>query len=94
MIIGYRDSRTERFAQGERVKPFEPFRRQAEKVLDRLDAAKTLRDIAAFPGHKLEKLGGDRNGQWSVRINNQWRICFEWPAGDAGPSKVEIVDYH
>jgi proteic killer suppression protein len=94
MILGYRDRRTARFALGERVKPFEPSRRQAEKVLDRLDAAKSLRDVAAFPGHKLEKLGGDRHGQWSVRINNQWRICFEWPAGDAGPSKVEIVDYH
>ena len=94
MILGYRDARTERFAHGERVKTFEPFRRQAEKVLDRLDAATSLKDIAQFPGHRLEKLAGDRKGQWSVRINEQWRICFAWAEAAAGPSQVEIVDYH
>jgi len=94
MILGYRDARTERFARGERVKQFEPFRRRAEMVLDRLDTALTLADIANFPGHRLEKLKGDRKGQWSVRIDDQWRICFEWPDGAAGPSNAEIVDYH
>ncbi|HEY1631041.1 MAG TPA: type II toxin-antitoxin system RelE/ParE family toxin [Rhizomicrobium sp.] len=94
MILRCRDARTERFARGERVKPFEPFRFKAEKVLDRLDLAASLRDIANFPGHRLEKLRGDREGQWSVRVNDQWRICFEWPNGTPGPSNVEIVDYH
>ena len=94
MILDYRDARTERFARGERVKQFEPFRRKAERVLDRLDMATGLDDIASFPGHRLEKLKGDRKGQWSVRINDQWRICFEWPEGAVGPGNVEIVDYH
>lgn len=94
MILSYRDARTERFARGERVKPFEAFRMQAEKVLDRLSVAASLRDVANFPGHKLEKLKGDRKDQWSVRINGQWRICFEWRDGESGPSGVEIVDYH
>jgi len=94
MIVGYGDARTERFARGERVKQFEPFRRQAERALDRIGAASSLQDIANFPSHRLEKLKGDRKGQWSVRVNDQWRICFAWPDGAPGPSKVEIVDYH
>lgn len=94
MILGYRDARTERFVRGERVKAFEPFRRRAERVLDRLEVAANLNDIANFPGHRLEKLKGDRKGQWSVRVNDQWRICFDWPDGAPGPSNVEIVDYH
>lgn len=94
MILSYRDARTERFARGERVKQFEPFRRKAERVLDRLDMATGLADVANFPGHRLEKLKGDRKSQWSVRVNDQWRICFEWPDGAAGPGNVEIVDYH
>ena len=94
VILGYRDARTERFARGERVKPFEAFRRKAEMTLDRLGAATNLADIAHFPGHRLEKLKGDRKGQWSIRINNQWRICFRWDEGAAGPAEVEIVDYH
>jgi toxin HigB-1 len=94
MILSYGDARTERFARGERVKTFEPFRRRAEMVLDRLDMATSLGDNANFPGHHLEKLAGDRKGQWSVRINGQWRICFAGAGGAAGPGKVEIVDYH
>jgi proteic killer suppression protein len=94
MILGYRDARTARFAGGERVKQFEPFRLRAERVLDRLAAAAGLGDVANFPGHRLEKLKGDRKGQWSVRINDQWRICFEWLDGASGPNNVEIVDYH
>ncbi len=94
MILSYRDARTMRFAKGERVKQFEPFRQKAERVLDRLGVAAVLRDVASFPGHRLEKLKGDRRGQYSVRINDQWRICFEWPDGASGPGNVEIVDYH
>ena len=94
MILSYQDARTERFANGERVKQFEPIRHRAEKVLDRLNVAAGLRDVANFPGHRLEKLIGDRKGRWSVRINDQWRICFAWNEDAAGPSDVEIVDYH
>ena len=94
MIRSYRDARTEKFAAGERVKAFEPFRRQAEKALDRLEAATCLGDVAAFPGHRLEKLKGDLAGYYSIRINDQWRICFRWPAGSSGPENVTIKDYH
>ncbi len=76
------------------MKPFEPFRRQAEKTLDRLDAAVGLRDIANIPGHRVEKLKGDRAGTYSIRINDQWRICFAWPDGAPGPERVTIEDYH
>lgn len=94
MILGYRDARTARFAAGERVRAFDPFRRQAEGRLERLDAATSVADLAGLPGNRLEKLGGDRKRQYSIRINDQWRICFEWPEGSAGPTQVEIVDYH
>ena len=94
MIVGYRDRPTERFAQGEHVKDFSGFARQAEVRLDRLDAANSLKDLAALPGNRLERLQGDRKGQYSIRINDQWRICFEWPEGSPGPINVEITDYH
>lgn len=94
MIVSYRDSRTRAFAAGERVKAFAGFERAASLKLDRLDAATSLRDLAALPGNRLEKLKGEREGQFSVRINDQWRICFEWPRGSRGPENVEIVDYH
>lgn len=94
MIVSYRDKRTERFARGERVKEFSGFSRQAELRLDRLEAAAKLKDLAAVPGNRLEALHGVRKGQYSIRINDQWRICFEWPEGSPGPTNVEIVDYH
>lgn len=94
MIRSYGDSATERFAKGQRVKQFEPLRRQAERALDRLDAAADLGDVANFPGHRLEKLKGDRAGSYSIRINDQWRICFRWPEGSPGPMDVSIEDYH
>ena len=94
MINGYRDKDTERLAAGEKIRPWEPFRRQAEKRLRILDAATSLADLAALNSNRLEALQADRKGQYSIRVNSQWRICFEWPAGAAGPSNVEIVDYH
>jgi proteic killer suppression protein len=94
MIQGYRDRRTERFARGEHVKEFSGIARQAEVRLDRLHAATALSDLAALPGNRLDALRGSRHGQWSIRINEQWRICFEWPEGESGPREVEIVDYH
>jgi plasmid maintenance system killer protein len=59
-----------------------------------LGAANSLRDLAALLGNRLETLKGPRQGQYSIRINDQWRICFEWPEGSPGPVNVEIVDYH
>jgi toxin HigB-1 len=94
MIVSYRDKKTERFARGERVREFSGFSRQAEIRIDRLEAATSLKDLAAIGGNRLEVLRGNRQGQYSVRINDQWRICFEWPEGSPGPINVEIVDYH
>jgi proteic killer suppression protein len=94
VIISYRDKATERFASGRHVKEFSGFARQAEMRPDRLDAATSLADLAALPGNRLEALKGDRIGQYSIRKNDQWRICFSWPAGSPGRVDVEIVDYH
>jgi proteic killer suppression protein len=94
VIVGFRDKRTERFAAGERIAAFSGFARQAELRLDRLEAARSLTDLAVLPGNRLESLKGARRGQYSIRINDQWRICFEWPSGSPGPVNVEIVDYH
>lgn len=94
MIVSYRDQRTSKFAAGEHVKAFSGFARSARLKLDRLEAATSLRDLAALPGNRFEALAGDRKGQYSIRINDQWRICFEWPDKSPWPSNVEIVDYH
>jgi proteic killer suppression protein len=94
MIRSYRAGNTERFAVGEKIRQWEPFRRQAEKRLRILDAAVSLADLAALNSNRLEALKGDRKGQHSIRINDQWRICFQWPKDAPGPSNVEIVDYH
>lgn len=94
MILGYRDKRTQAFADGKFVREFQGFDRQAWKRLEILDAATSLDELKALPSNRLEALRGDRSGQYSIRINMQWRICFEWPQGATGPSKVEIVDYH
>jgi proteic killer suppression protein len=79
---------------GKRVKAFFGIERQARLKLDRLEAAAALKDLAVLPGNRFEALVGDRKGQYSIRINDQWRICLEWPDGQPGPSNVEIVDYH
>jgi toxin HigB-1 len=94
MILSYGDKRTERFGQGETVRAFQGFEQQAERRLAILNAAPSLETLRALPGNRLEALKGDRAGQYSIRINQQWRICFEWPDGQPGPSEVEIVDYH
>ncbi len=94
MILNYRDKRTRDFAAGKRVKAFSGFERAARLKLDRLEAAASIRDLAALPGNRFEALAGDRKGEYSIRINDQWRICFAWADGAVGPSNVEIVDYH
>lgn len=94
MIVSFRTKTTREFAEGKYAKAFAGFSRQAEMKLDQLDAATTVQDLATLPGNRLEALKGDRKGQYSIRINDQWRICFEWPSRSPGPVNVEIVDYH
>jgi toxin HigB-1 len=94
MIVSYRDKRTRDFAAGEHVKALSGIERSAHLKLDRLEAATALADLAVLPGNRFETLKGDRKGQYSIRINDQWGICFEWPRGSPGPINVEIVDYH
>jgi proteic killer suppression protein len=91
VIQSFRSKETERLNRRERVKRFRPFERVALRKLRQLDAATELRDLASPPGNHLEALRGDRDGQHSIRINDQWRICFRWRAGNA--HDVEIVDY-
>ena len=90
----YRDKDTARCAKGDRVRRFQGFARQAYKRLEILEAAKSREDLMALPSSRFEALGGDRTGQYSIRINQQWRICFEWPAGEPTPYTIEITDYH
>jgi len=94
MILGYRDKRTRAFAYGQFVRQFSGFSRQAYKRLEILEAAGTLDDLRGLSSNNFEALKGGRKGQFSIRINLQWRICFEWGQGSPGPSNVEIIDYH
>jgi toxin HigB-1 len=92
MIQGFRCKDTQKLYGGQRVRRFDGIQAQAERRLDRLDQATSLADLAGLPSNRLERLRGDRKGQHSIRINDQWRICFIWK--DEGPEAVEIVDYH
>jgi toxin HigB-1 len=92
MIASWRGADAERLYRGECLRRFRAFEVQARTRLRRLDAADTLQDLAAFPGNRLEALRGNRKGQYSIRVNEQWRICFRWREGKA--FDVEIVDYH
>ena len=92
MIKSFRSKEAEQLHARQQVKRFRGFERVAQRKLRQLDTAAELRDLAAPPGNRLEALKGDREGQHSIRINDQWRICFVWRGGDA--YDVEIVDYH
>jgi toxin HigB-1 len=92
VIRSFRDKETERTFRREFSRKHQSIARVAKRKLDQLHAAATLRDLGAIPGNRLEALAGDRQGQHSIRINDQWRICFRWVDSDA--SDVEIVDYH
>ena len=92
MIASYANSDTEKVATGVRVKKFEAIARAAQKRLVILRAASKLEDLTTPPGNRLETLSGDRKGQHSVRINDQYRICFEWH--EDGVYNVEVTDYH
>jgi proteic killer suppression protein len=94
MILSYQGKRTREFAEGKPVRAFQGFAHQAEKRLEILAAAPNLEALRYLPSNHFEALGGDRKGQYSIRINRQWRICFEWLEGAMGPSNVEITDYH
>lgn len=92
MIRSFADKKTETLWRGQRVPAFDGFRERAERKLMILGSATTLEGLGGLPGNRLESLKGDRKGQHSIRINDQWRVCFKWKDGDA--YDVEIVDYH
>ena len=93
VIRSYRDRDTQAVAERRRVGKFPPeIQRRAQRRLMILNSARSINDLRAPPGNRLEALLGDRSGQYSIRINHQWRICFTWNEGDA--HQVEIVDYH
>jgi len=91
-IKSFKCIETQSLYEGRQSKRFKNFQGVAERKLQMLDAAVELRDLWSPPGNRLEALHGDREGQHSIRINDQWRVCFIWT--NAGPEAVEIVDYH
>jgi proteic killer suppression protein len=105
-IRGCKDKKTERFLAGERVREFQAFAEAAAKALTKLQAATMLRDLRNPPSNKFKALGGDRIGQYGIRINDQYRVCFKWAAHTPPPAEtdillvpgdafdVEITDYH
>jgi proteic killer suppression protein len=92
MIQSFRDAESESMFQQQSSKQFRPIEKTALRKLIHLNQAKSLRDLAAIPGNRLEALKGAKKGQHSIRINDQYRICFVWKNGDA--YDVEITDYH
>lgn len=88
----FKDADTERLWNGERVRRFEGIRKAALRKLDMLIAAPSLDTLRRVPGNRIEALKGDRAGQHSIRVNDQWRVCFVWTA--SGATDIEIVDYH
>ena len=92
MIKGFRCKETEKVFRRQRCRRFDGIQRIALRKLLVLDAAGAVKDLRIPPSNRLEKLSGDRGGQYSIRVNGQWRICFRWRSGDA--HDVEIVDYH
>jgi len=94
MIRSFSDRRTEQFYQGQRVSAFSGFANQASRRLAVLYAAMSLDDLRALRSNRLESLRGNRRGQYSIRINDQWRVCFKWDARQQEAYDVEIVDYH
>jgi proteic killer suppression protein len=92
MIVSFKDGDTEKLAGGRRVRRFQSIEAVARRKLRQLEIAGRLDDLRVPPGNRLEPLKGDRAGQHSIRINDQYRVCFRWSAG--GAADVEIVDYH
>lgn len=92
MIRGFKDRKTRQFFEGTNVREFRGFTEQATRRLTILNSAESLQDLASLKSNRLELLSGDRKNQYSIRINRQWRICFQWR--EDGPFDVQIVDYH
>ena len=92
MIQSFKDKKAEKLYCGESVREYSGFERQAVRRLQILDSATSLDDLQQLPSNRFEALKGDRKGQYSIRINRQWRICFKWY--DYRPQEVEITDYH
>jgi toxin HigB-1 len=92
VIQSFRCRDTQSLFEGGRPSRFRAIETVATRKLAMLDAARTIDFLRSPPGNRLEALRADRAGQWSIRINDQWRLCFEWT--DSGPAQVEIVDYH
>lgn len=92
MIVSFKDKDTETLAAGRRVRRFAAFERVALRKLRQLQVSSALDDLRVPPGNRLEALKGNREGQYSIRINDQYRICFRWTS--AGAEDVEITDYH
>ena len=91
MIKDFKSKNAERLFNGKRVAAFDSFKRQADKRLRILDATETLESLKALPSNHFEALSGNRKGQYSIRVNKRWRVCFKW---QDGAHEVEIVDYH
>ena len=92
MIVSFKCSDTAKLFETGKSRRFANIRWVAERKLQQLDSAVTLEFLRSPPGNRLEALTGDRAGQYSIRINEQWRVCFVW--SEKGPQGVEIVDYH
>jgi proteic killer suppression protein len=92
VIRSFRNPETEKLFNDEFSKPFQAIENTARRKLYQIHQARDLKDLSALPGNRLEALSGDRKGQHSIRINDQFRVCFVWSKGDA--HEVEIVDYH
>jgi proteic killer suppression protein len=94
MIQSCKEPRVQKLYEGADIPAWRSIRSQAERRLRILDAADRLETLMLLPSNKFEALRGDRKGQYSIRINMQWRVCFTWPSDAQGPNDVEIVDYH
>ncbi len=94
MIHSFADKKTQTLYEGKRVKKFQAFERQAQRRLTILESATCIEDLMQLPSNRFESLTGDRDGQYSIMINKQWRICFNWCEAPPGAENVEITDYH
>jgi len=90
----YSDKRLQKFADGYRVRDFQAFEQQLQKRLTILEAANSKDDLRLLPSNHFEALAGDRRGQFSIRINKQWRLCFEWSENENRPFNISVADYH
>ena len=90
----YRDKRLQQFVAGYRVRDFQSFERQLKKRLTILEDAQSKHDLRLLPSNRFEALIGDRKGQFSIRINQQWRLCFEWSESENRAFNIEVADYH